>query len=187
MRIHFSGGKQNLTFVYKAVDQPPTHLLAPIHLGHILSLDGVSGTHLSLFPYCKGGCSALPTLPDPTTWLHFQEYSSHPFFPGDTNLSCPFIESGHRSQSGSLYSFDLLICLTQSLPAVPLLFLLATQYTPSNTPFPLPASQVDPLAWDTQNLSILQTPLPYHHPIKRPYLVHHPNRVPTFDPEPWGT
>lgn len=80
-----------------------THLLPPRHWDHLLSPDGVLGTHCFLFAFCLGRETTLPTLLDPSTQLHFQGHSSHSSFPGGANLSCFFTRKPSSSQSGNLY------------------------------------------------------------------------------------
>lgn len=100
------------------------------HLEHLLRHDGVLETHLSLFPYWQCIGTALITLPDPTTQVHFHRCSSHPFISSATNLSSPLIGKGSSSQSSSLYFLCTLhfVSLALSLPVVPLFLLLTTQH-----------------------------------------------------------
>lgn len=69
--------------------------------------------------------------------------------------SCPGPLMGRDllAKVGASISFAPHVCLIPDAPAAPLL-LLATHSTDSNSSFPLPASQVDPKVWDTQNPSI---------------------------------
>ena len=62
---------------------------------------------------------------------------------------------------GASISFVPSIHLTSDSPTAPLLLLLASQPPSSNVSFPLPASQVDPQVWDTQNPSVAK----HHSPI----------------------
>lgn len=77
--------------------------------------------------------------------------------------SCPVPLMGRDllAKVGASISFAPHMCLIPDAPAAPLLLLLATNSSDSDKSFPLPASQVDPEVWDTQNPSIAR----HHQPV----------------------
>ena len=116
--------------------------------------------HSSFLIIEVGGQPNLPHQTPPLSCIFRGIFLTH-FFLVVPTCPVPLLGRDLLARLGASISFVPPIHLNPSLPAVPLLLLLASQPTNNTMLFLLPASQVDPRVWDSQKPSVAK----HHSPV----------------------